>query len=398
MYLLKTKLKNLNIYCAFSINKDLSMKKQIKSKKLVYPWNINGYVEISPKDKKIIINQLLRKTKNNKDLSELINVPKYWFYNFSKSKKIKSSVFKSIIDNLDLAEINIIKFNDDKGSSSITFRGTFPIEYSPIWHFIFCLSIGDGHLRQGSKKSLSWYQKPEGLIKLVEKISFLGFDYKPGIKTCKQGIVIPQLIRKVSSHVTGLFNQEDINNNIFKVSAKLGKEYEIALLMAFFLDEAGMRTRNSSEITLHQEGDLKLLESFEQLLKKLKINFSRNSKGDKWCIRFSNEGVIKLNYLFYSLSKYNLNLLHRQEVFNRKVKIAKKNRYKINLRSDAKKVKNIVLSRYKNKEISLNQIRKFYKNQYNISTRSRKLISSLKKQNKLEIINFGRYKIKGDKI
>ncbi|MBU0457668.1 MAG: hypothetical protein ABH824_01955 [Nanoarchaeota archaeon] len=374
------------------------MKNQIKFKKVVYPWDIKGYIEISDKDRKLIINQLFSKVKNNKDISKLINVPKYWFYNFSKSKKIRSTVLKSISENVNLSEINIIKFNDDKGSSSIDFRGSFPIEYSPSWHFIFCLSIGDGYLRKGRKKSLSWYQKPEGLIKLVEKINSLGFDYKPSIKTCKQGIVIPQLIRKVGSYVTGLSNQEEINKNIFKFSAELGREYEIALLMAFFLDEAGMRTRNSSEITLHQEGNLKLLENFEQLLNKLNIKFSRNSKGNKWCIRFNNESVIGLNSLFNSLNKFNLSLLHRQEVFDKKVKIAKKNLYKLNLRSDAEEVKRIVLNKYKNKGISLSQIRKLYKYQYNVSTRSRKLVSSLKKQNKLEIISLGKYKIKSGKI
>lgn len=300
------------------------MENQIKNKILVFPWDLHGYLKINSRTRDRIITFLKDNYKSKYGIAQALNVPDYWFYNFIRNQKIDTNTFRKIVselkDNTLISEV--VQFNDDKGSSSTPFIGKFPIVYNPLWHFVFCLSIGDGHIKQGDKKQFYWYQKPKGMKKLMELINKMGFIYTPKLSTCKCGICIPQLIRKVGSHVTGLENSVDIKNNAIQVSSKLGTEYEIALLMAFFLDESGMSKPTTSEITLHQEGNLFLLSLIEQLLDKFNVAYSRNKKGTKWVIRFKVQGVLKLNELFKSLNTYGVNLLHRQEIFDKKVEVA----------------------------------------------------------------------------
>jgi hypothetical protein len=306
------------------------MKNKIKNRYLVFPWDIKGYVKLNDQAKNKIIKFLINNHRLKSDIAKKLNVPDYWIYNFLKCQKIDTKTFKEIIDLMDDKTLleEIVQFNDGKGSSSIPFTGKFPIKYSPLWHFIFCLSIGDGHIRKGNKKQFYWYQKPEGMKKLIEVINTLGFNYSPKFSTCKCGLCIPQLIRKVGSNMTKLDIPSDIKDGIINASSTLGKDYEIALLMAFFLDEAGMSKPKKSEITLHQEGDLVFLSNIEHILLNFDIDFSRNKKGEKWNIRLKTKGIVKLSTLFNSLNVYGINLLHRQAIFDNKVRIARLTRGK----------------------------------------------------------------------
>src|SRR3989344_3938594 len=214
------------------------MKNKIYKKNIVYPWDILGYVKLSNKGKNKILKSLINKHRFKSDIAKTLGVPDYWFHNFKRNDKIDTNTFGKIInltkDNTLIKEI--IQFNDDKGSSSIPYLGKFPIKYDPFWHFIFCLSVGDGCIHKGDKKKFDWYQKPKGLKEMVKLISKLGTRY-------------------------------EIKENIINTSSRLGRNYEIALLAAFFLDEGGMGTlKNNSEITLHQEGNLQFLEKIGVLL------------------------------------------------------------------------------------------------------------------------------------
>ncbi len=373
------------------------MKNQIKNKNLVFPWDIKGYIQLSNKAKSEIIEFLINKHRFKSKIANTLDVPVYWFYNFKKSDKIDTFTFKKIINltkNKNLIK-EITQFNDDKGSSSIHFKGKFPIHYDPLWHFIFCLSIGDGHIHKGNKKRFSWYQKPEGLKRLVKLICRLGFKYSPPISTCKKGIVIPQMIRKVGEHVTGLSLGYEITKNIIDVSSRLGEDYEIALISAFVLDESGMATlKNNSEMTIHQEGNLDFLENFGDLLNKFRIDWSKNKKGEKWNIRLNTNGIIKLAELFESIKKYDITLLHRQKIFQKKVKIAKKTNYKSPLKLESKNLHDYLLNNYSGKTLTLKQIRNYYKSNHNIQSRSLKLIEDMKKKGELIKIGFSKYLIR----
>ncbi|MBW2976317.1 hypothetical protein KY347_02620 [Candidatus Woesearchaeota archaeon] len=382
----------------FSKGEGLIMKNQIKNKILVFPWDIKGYVELSNKAKTRIVNFLINNHRFKSDITKKLNAPDYWFYNFIRNQKIDTHTFKKIVDMInDKTLLNeIIQFNDDKGSSSIPFTGNFPIEYTPSWHFIFCLSVGDGYIRKGNKKKFVWYQKPEGQKKIIELLNKINFNYSPKIKNAKHGITIPQLIRKVGSFATKLDSSQSIKSNLIEVSKKLGKDYEVALLCAFFIDEAGMgKSKSNSEITLHQEGNLPLLEKIGDLLNRFDVKWSKNKKGDKWCIRINSEGVVKLPELFYSLKKHNINLLHREEIFQKKVKMAKETLYKIPLKEESVSIREYLLNNYRNKIISLDEIRRHYKSNFNVSLRSRQLVHFMKKKKELQTIDLGKYIIKG---
>ncbi|MBN1469950.1 MAG: hypothetical protein JW924_14575 [Fusobacteriaceae bacterium] len=374
------------------------MKDQIKNKNLVFPWDIKGYIKLNNNTKNKILNFLIKKYRFNSEITRALYVPDYWLYNFKKSSKIDTIKFKKIVDlvkNKNLIK-SIVQFNDDKGSSSIPFKGKFPINYSPLWHFVFCLSIGDGHIKNGNKKQFYWYQKPEGLKALIKIINKMNFYYSPRIYNCKRGICLPQLIRKLGSFVTGLKTGEDIKKRIINISSKLGREYQIALLMAFFLDEAGMSKPKTSEITLHQENNLIFLKNIEKILKEFGIEYARNKKGDRWVIRFKTPGIIKLAELFKSIKRNNITLLHRQKTFQKKVQIAKKTNYKFPLKLESKKVHDYLLNKYAGKIITLEQIRKHYKSNHNIHTRSLKLIEDMKKKGELIRIGLAKYQVGGN--
>ena len=223
----------------------------------------------------------------------------------------------------------------------------------------------------------------------------MGFRYSPNITTCKRGIVIPQMIRKIGEYITGLGTSYEIKENIINTSSRLGRNYEIALLAAFFLDEAGMGTlKNNSEITLHQEGNLQFLEKIGVLLNRFNVRWSKNKKKDKWNIRLNTEGIIKLSELFESVKKYDITLLHRQKIFQEKVKIAEKTNYKFPLKLESKKIHDYLLNEHNDEIVTLDQIRKYYKSNYNVSTRSLKLINTMKKKGELVNIDSAKYKIK----
>ncbi len=375
------------------------MKNQIKSKKSVFPWDIKGYIKLNNNTRNKILKFLINNHRFKSDITRTLDVPDYWTHNFIRNEKIDTKTFKKIVDLMKDESLiqEIIQFSDDYGSSSIPFNGSFPIYYTPLWHFVFCLSVGDGCIG-GRKKQFYWYQKPEGMKALIKLINGMNFHYSPKISVCKRGVCIPQLIRKVGSYVTGLENGREVKKGILEVSSKLGKEYEIAFLTAFFLDEAGMGTlKNNSEIITHQEGNLILLENFGNLLDKLKVDWSRNKKKEKWNIRLNTNGIIKLAELFESVKKHNITLLHRQRTFQKKVKIAKKTNSKSQLKLESKKLRTYLLNKYSGKQITLEQIRKHFKSNHNLSIRSRDLVYHMKKKDELVNVGLAKYQVKGYK-
>jgi len=368
-----------------------------RSKKMyIYPWDISGYVKLSWGGKQKLLWHLISEYRTIKNINNNLGLPNYWFNNFKRNDKINTKELKKIVNitNLNLVD-DIIQFNDDNGSSSISYIGTFPIKYNPFWHFLFCLSVGDGHIQKGKKKKFTWYQKPEGQRKLIELFKKHNFNYLSSPKSAKQGIVIPQLIRKVGSFVTGLDSSESIRKSIVEKSRMLGKGFELALLFAFFLDESGMcKSKANSEITLHQEGNLQLLEKIGELLNRFNVKWSRNKKGDKWCIRVNPDGVVQLSKLFISLEKYDVTLLHREDIFYKKVNMAKKTMYKLPLRRESISIRKYLLDNYKDRIITINEIRTYFASEFNVSSRCKKLVSTMKLKKELEIVSLGKYVIK----
>ena len=372
------------------------MKNKIFIKNIVYPWDIGGYVKLPEECKNELIISLLNRYGKIKNINKALNLPEDWFNNLKRIDKIHTTALKKIVSitNQNLCK-NIIQFNDDKGSSSIPFTGKFPIKYNPLWHFIFCFSVGDRYISDRYKKKFTWYQKPEGQKKLIELLNRINFRYSKSVNTAKRGIIIPQLVRKVGSFITGLDSRQKIKEDIIEVSNKLGKDYELALLCAFFIDEAGMgKTKSNSEVTLHQEGNLLLLEKIGDLLNRFNVKWSKNKKIDKWCIRINSEGVIQLSKLFSSLRKYNINLLHREEIFQRKVKMSKETLYRVPLREESISIRKYILNNCRNKIVSLDEIRNYFKPNFNVSTRSRQLVHFMKKRNELQTIALGKYIIR----
>ena len=370
-----------------------------RSKRMrIYPWDINGYVKLSWGGKQKLFRYLISDYKTIKNINNNLGLPNYWFNNFKRNDKVNTKEPKKIVDitNLNLVG-DIIQFNDDNGGSSISYLGTFPIKYDPFWHFLFCLSVGDGHIQKINRKRFTWYQKPEWQEKLIELLKKHNFNYKSSPKSTKQGIVVPQLIRKIGSFVTGLDSSESIRNNIVEKSRMLGKEFELALLFAFLLDEAGMsKSKSNSEITLHQEGNLQLLEKIGRLLDRFNIKWSRNKKGDKWCIRLNSGGVVQLSKLFISLEKYGITLLHRKDIFYKKVNMAEKTMYKLPLKQEAISIRKYLLDSYKDRIITTNEIKTYFASKFNVSSRCQKLISTMKLKKELQHVSLGKYVIKGE--
>jgi len=374
------------------------MEKKSNRKCIVHPWNVDGYVELSYGYKRNLIDYLLAKYKNAKLVAEHLNLPEYWLDNFKRNTKIHTKdIYKiaSLTNDVGIVK-EIVQFNDDKGSSSIPFRGKFPIRYTPLWHFLFCLAVGDGNISKGNKRTFVWYQKPEGQKRTVELLNNLNFDYKPYLYMTKKGLTIPQLIRKVGSFITGLDSSYQIKNNMVQASSKLGQDYELALLAAFFIDEAGMsRSKLNSEVTLHQEGNLKFLEKVGELLTKFNVKWSKNKKGGDWCIRIKCEGVFELSKLFDSLKKYNISLLHREEIFYKKVGMASKTINRIPLRSETSSIRKYLLNEFENKDVGLNEIRCLFKPGMTVHSRARRLVYTMKKKRQLKPIGLAKYVVRG---
>jgi len=367
-------------------------------KKIVYPWDINGYVKLYFNSKQDLIYFLLNKYKTTSNINKSLNLSRHWFRNFKNSDKINTKHLKKIASVVGVNIVkNVMQFNDDKGSSSIAYLGKFPIKYSPFWHFLFCLSIGDGMFKKGIKKQFVWYQKPQGQKKLIELLNKHGFDYRSLPKKTKQGMVIPQIVRKLGYFAAHLEENMPIKENIIEATHNLGKKYELALLCAFFMDEAGMSKPNS-ESTLRQEGNLELLGKIGKLLDRFGVNWSKNKKGDKWVIRFSSEGVVRLGVLFKSLKKYDIDLLHREKIFREKVRIAEKTLYRIPLKKESGLVRKYLLDNYKNKIITINEIKTQFKSNFNVSSRVGKLIDTMKKKKELNFVSIGKYMIGGEQL
>ena len=91
----------------FTKTQEFVMQNKILSKKLIYPWDVGGYVKISQVDKELIINFI------RNDKSKIKDFPTGWFYNFIKSEKIKAKWLMKIkeIYNLALGEYKILRGN-----------------------------------------------------------------------------------------------------------------------------------------------------------------------------------------------------------------------------------------------------------------------------------------------
>ena len=228
------------------------------------------------------------------------------------------------------------------------------------------------------------------MIPLLQKI---GFQYESKPRNAKKGLAIPQLVRKIGAIVTGLETKQEIKENIVKISKNLGQEFELALLFAFFLDEGGMSKAKtkSSEITIHQESDLEFLEKIGGLLNRFNIKWAKNKKGWGWVIRIKAEGVVKFGELLLSLKKQDISLLHREPVFQTKVAIAKKTGYKTALRSEVTAIKKHLLENDHNKTITLEYVKSLFKSNFNVSSRSQKLVCDMRKRKELKRIGLAKY-------
>ena len=370
----------------------------LSMKKFIYPWDVNGYVRLSWDYKRTLTSRLLSEHGNGTKISKTLRLPTYWFTNFTKNDKIHTKALRRIVSITDTnVAKDVVQFNDDYGSSSFPFLARFPVKYSPLWHFFFCLSVGDGCIQKGNKKRFTWYQKPEGQEKVIALLNKIGFDYPRSLKSTKQGITMPQLIRKIGAFVTGLNSSKEIKENIISASSELGRDYEVVFLCAFFMDEAGIsKAKSSSEITLHQEGNLELLQRVGSLLTKLGIIWSKNKKGELWCIRIGPEGVVKLSQIFDSVKKHDVTLLHREAVFNKKVEMARKTIYKVPLRKEAALIRTYLLANRENELVSSNEIKDYFKTNFNVSSRTRKLVATMKKKKELQPIGIGQYVIRGE--
>lgn len=352
----------------------------------VNPLDLDGYVQLKPKSKEKLLKELNAKYEYLSDAAEDLGFPKYHLYNYRKrsDNKISSTILSKINEAGLLEQEDIKSFHDDKGSSSTPYKGEFPIKYSPKWHFVYCLCIGDGHVRNKSTEQFDWFQKEKGTRHVIQFIRSLGFDYSPEYESARHGITIPQLIPKTAKKALGM--NEHTKDEIFKKTKEAGENYQIALLTAFFIDEAGISTGkdSSSEITVHQEGNLELLEKYGELLDKFNVNWNRNKKRDGWTIRITSEGVHKLEEIFEKSGDLGIGLLHREEAFNQKAGIASKTHSQTSLRKDTSKAREKILQKHKEEEINYKTVKSYFKKPKNLNRRSKELLRNLEKSNKVK--------------
>lgn len=349
------------------------------------PTDLQGFLKISGTARKEILDHLKNNYSNYAQGARDIGLKEYHVHNFKKyDKKIHTSVAKKFIEANLLNQGEFKAFYDDKGSSSTPYKGSFPIEYSPKWHFVFCLCIGDGYFRRGRDKQFHWFQKEKGVKKISKVINELGFSYQPSFDSTRHGITIPQLIRKCGEHVLELKDKPNYRMNIIKKTAKLGRNYTLALFLAFFIDEAGMsKAKNNSEITLHQEGNLEILRKVGQLLDDFGVEWSKNKKKEGWVIRISTKGVLKLNKLFKEAKKLGISLLHRENAFKQKLEMAKTNKNNAELRKDTKRVKKKILESSE-EIISFKDAKKLFKDKRNAKRRTKQLLRNMKSRNEIK--------------
>ena len=90
-------------------------------------------------------------------------------------------------------------------------------------------------------------------------------------------------------------------------------------------------------------------------------------------------------------------MLHRENIFREKVKVAKEMKTKSQLKFESINLRNYLLNKCADEIITLEQIRKHYKLNNNIHLRARDLVYHMKKNNELISIGLGKYKVQGDK-
>jgi hypothetical protein len=352
----------------------------------VNPLDLDGYIRLETESKDALMGNLNKEYDRLSDAAVDLEFPKYHLYNYRKSEdnKINTAILSKIHEAGLIQQGDIKAFHDDKGSSSTPYKGDFPINYSPRWHFVYCLCIGDGHLRSNSTEQFDWFQKEKGTKQVIEVIRSLGFDYDPEYESARHGITIPQLIPKTAKQALEI--NEHSKNDIFTKSEEAGENYQIALLTAFFIDEAGISTGkdSSSEITIHQEGNLELLEKYGELLDEFNVSWNRNKKREGWTIRITSEGVHKLKDLFEKSEDLGIGLLHREEAFNQKAEIASKTHSQTSLRKDTSSAREKILQKHKGEEITYKTVKSYFNKSKNLNRRSKELLRNLEQSNKVK--------------
>lgn len=351
----------------------------------VNPIKLDGYVLLNEKSKVRLIEELENEYSNLAKAARELGFRKYHLYNFKKNtgSKLNTEIISKIFDYGWIDFEDIETFHDDKGSSSAPYTGDFPINYDPRWHFIYCLCIGDGHIRTQSTEQFAWHQKEKGTQEVVNLVKKLGFRYNPTYDCARHGITLPQLIPKTAKKALNIKSHSP--EEIFNKTEKAGRDYKIALLTAFFVDEAGISTaKNSSEITIHQEGDLETLERYGELLNDFGIKWNRNKKREGWTIRITSEGVHKLEEIFRESKDLGIGLMHRKEAFDQKAKIASKTYGQTKLREDTSKVRKAITDLQEGSEINLDEIKSYFSTKKNLDRRAKELTRNLEKANKIK--------------
>ncbi len=260
---------------------------------------------------------------------------------------------------------------------------------------MFCLCIGDGYIRETEKPQFYWYQKEDGVNRLKELIQEIGFEaYDPAFDSARHGITIPQLIRKVAETVLGIETKKDAISDIFRQSKLLGQPYEIALLTAFFVDEAGMSTaKTDSEITLHQEGNLDFLARMGNLLDRFDVAWSKNKKQEKWIIRIPTEGVKRLAELLDEADEYGCSILHRRQAFEDKHSMAQKTAEQAQLRQDTSRVRQQITSDYAGRTVSRAEVLPLFRHATNRDRRLSELLRNMERKGEIKKIAEERYHV-----
>lgn len=356
---------------------------------------LSGFLKLSPRARERILSRLEEEYGTYNKAAEDMGVSRHHFYNYARRDKKLHTSFVNILKRQGLVHHEDFEaFYDDKGSSSTAYTADFPIEYGPSWHFVFSLCLGDGHFHRRTGE-FYWHQKEEGVEELAELLQGLGFEYNLEFDSARHGIVLPRLIRKVGEHVLGIRSKEEAFKQIIPASRGLGEKYEVALLTAFFVDEAGMSTaKRASEITVHQEGNLRFLEDYGELLNDFDVEWNRNSKGDAWVIRITSAGVQRLDEIFDRAEELGFGLLHRRKAFNEKAAIASETAQETELRKDTSEVRDRIVSGDVPEPFGTEDIKPLFKTQMNMDRRARELLQYLEERGYIKKSSRGMYFLK----
>lgn len=356
--------------------------------------NLDGFLELRSEARERILSELGDRYQTYNAAAEEWGIPRHHFYNYSRrDKKIHTSFAKALREEGLVNPEDFVAFYDDSGSSSFPYNGDFPITYSPRWHFVFCLCIGDGNFHKEDGK-FQWFQKERGVSALREMIQDMGFKYDPSFESARHGVTLPRLIKKAAGYVLGIKSKEEAFERAIPASRRLGEDYEIALLTAFFVDEAGISAaKDASEITVHQEGNLEFLEKYGNLLDDFGVVWNKNIKSNGWVIRITSEGVDKLRGIFSQAEDLGFGLLHRRKAFDEKAEIARRTASQTKLRADTTQVRKRVLEGNTPDSFYVSEFKQLFQEEENLERRSKELLRDLESKGHIKKISKEQYRV-----